>query len=272
MDMDDAYANMKYIPEAQSYIDRWEEDAHAWREVENSVGRARMHIPYGSHARETYDMFYPSSPPEGTLIFVHGGYWHKFDKFYWSHLAKGTCESGWNFAIPSYPLAPEARISEMTLSIRSAVEAIAQKTRGPLILVGHSAGGHLVSRLLCEDGVGSEVAKRLQRVMPISPLSDLRPFLQLKMNDTLGLDEEEAVSESPILQPKFWDIPVTVWVGAEELPTFLDQARGLAEAWGNTDLRMDPGRHHFDVIEGLSSPNSPMMDAVLKKALSQAGK
>lgn len=263
MDMDDAYANAKYIPNASTYIERWEEDAHSWREVENSVGRARMHIPYGENARETYDMFYPSSPPEGTVIFVHGGFWHKFDKFMWSHLAQGASERGWNVAIPSYPLAPEVRISEITTSIRNAIEGIAKKTRGPLVLAGHSAGGHLVARMLCEDGVSAEVAGRLQRVMPISPLSDLRPFLETQMNEILGLDASEATSESPVLLPKTLNTPVTVWVGAEERPAFLDQAQWLASTWADTDLRKEPNRHHFDVIDGLVSPDSAMMNALL---------
>lgn len=263
MDMDDAYANVKYIPEASTYIDRWEEDARTWREVENSVGRARFHIPYGTHPRETYDMFYPSSPPEGTVIFVHGGFWHKFDKFMWSHLAQGASERGWNVAIPSYPLAPEARISEITNSIRSAVEGIAKKTRGPLVLAGHSAGGHLVARMLCDDGVSAEVMARIQRVMSISPLSDLRPFLEMQMNDILGLDTAEVIAESPVLLPKKLDVPVTVWVGAEERPAFLDQAQWLVDAWERTNLNIEPKRHHFDVIDDLCLPESPLMNALL---------
>ncbi|MEM8582137.1 MAG: alpha/beta hydrolase, partial [Pseudomonadota bacterium] len=57
-------------------------------------------------------------------------------------------------------------------------------------------------------------------------------------------------------------LPVTVWVGAEERPVFLDQARWLANAWG-ANLRIDPGRHHFDVIDGLCEAESPLTSALL---------
>lgn len=85
------------------------------------------------------------------------------------------------------------------------------------------------------------------------------------MNETLGLDLDEATKESPVLLSKVRDTPVTVWVGSEERPAFLDQARWLTEAWPQTEMRVDPGRHHFDVIDGLCSPDSPMMDALLGK-------
>ena len=57
-------------------------------------------------------------------------------------------------------------------------------------------------------------------------------------------------------------MPVTVWVGGAERPAFLDQARLLAEAW-SVPLVVEPERHHFDVIEGLTRANSPLTAAVL---------
>ncbi len=74
-------------------------------------------------------------------------------------------------------------------------------------------------------------------------------------------DADEAEAESPVLHAPP-DLPVTVWVGAEERPVFLDQARWLAEAWG-AEHRIDPGRHHFDVIDGLRDSRSPLVRAIL---------
>jgi len=83
------------------------------------------------------------------------------------------------------------------------------------------------------------------------------------MNRDLRLDDAEAVAESPALLDNPRGIPVTVWVGAEERPAFLDQARWLTEAWPNARLHVDPGRHHFDVIDGLRDADSPLMAAML---------
>ena len=80
------------------------------------------------------------------------------------------------------------------------------------------------------------------------------------MNSDFRLSEAEAKDESPIFQPAP-DCPVTVWVGADERPVFLDQARWLAEAWNAAHV-IEPDRHHFDVIDGLETAESPMLKAV----------
>ncbi|SLN30214.1 Alpha/beta hydrolase family protein [Pseudoruegeria aquimaris] len=260
---DIAYANADFIPDAAAYPPRWEERAREWREVEHAVGRAQLNMPYGEGARQRFDLFYPAGRPEGLMVFVHGGYWRRFDNKLWSHFAAGAQAAGWAVAMPSYTLAPEARIAEITQEVRRAVEAAAARVAGPIVLTGHSAGGHLVARMLCPDvGLDPAVAARLKRVVPISPLADLVPLMETAMNADLRIDAAEAEAESPIRHSPL-PCPVTVWVGAEERPAFLDQARWLTEAWEGAELRIDPGRHHFDVIDGLADDASPLMKAVL---------
>jgi hypothetical protein len=106
-----------------------------------------------------------------------------------------------------------------------------------------------------------DVAARLSHVMPISPVSDLRPLLQTSMNEQFRLDRAAAEAESPALMRPL-PVPVTVWVGAEERPVFLDQARWLASAW-NAGHEIAKGRHHFDVIEALCDEKSRMVSQLL---------
>lgn len=259
---DTAYNNVDFIPDGASYPDRWEQEARAFREREAAVGRARLNHAYGPGERQRMDVFHPAGPAEGLVVFVHGGYWLRFHRHFWSHFAEGLTARGWAVAMPSYTLAPEARITEIGREIARAVEGAAALVSGPIRLSGHSAGGHLVSRILCRDIVlAPEVRARIARSVPISPVGDLRPLLDTSMNATLGLDEAEAAAESPVLHPAP-EVPVTVWVGAEERPVFLDQARWLAEAW-DADHRIAPGRHHFDVIDELRDPDSPLVNAIL---------
>ena len=49
----------------------------------------------------------------------------RFDRDLWSHLAAGPVARGWIVAMPGYPLAPEARIAEITRSIAEAVTQLA---------------------------------------------------------------------------------------------------------------------------------------------------
>ncbi|KKL45163.1 hypothetical protein LCGC14_2358440, partial [marine sediment metagenome] len=257
------YANGDYIPGAAGYVERWRIQAERFREAALARGGARLDLRYGSGARAVFDLFLPEAEPAGCVIFVHGGYWRAFDKSLWSHLAAGAGARGGAVAMPSYTLAPQARIGAITREIAQAVAAIASQVEGPLRLVGHSAGGHLVARMLCEDvTLAPLVAARIAGCVPISPLGTLEPLLETTMNADLQLDLAEARAESPALVRQARPVPVTVWVGAEERPVFLTQARELAGAWG-CPLRIAPGQHHFDVIDGLSDPGAPLCGAVL---------
>ncbi len=262
MTIDTDYNNVDFIPGGPEYPDRWADEARGHREMEAAIGRARLNVAYGTGERQKLDLFHPAGKAEGLVIFFHGGYWLRFDRAFWSHFSTGLAAAGWAVAMPSYTLAPEARIRDITIEIARATEAAASLISGPIRLTGHSAGGHLVARMGCRDVVlDPKVKKRIQRIIPISPVSDLRPLLQTAMNATLRLDAAEAASESPVMHPAP-DIPVTTWVGAEERPVFLDQARWLAEAW-NATHRIDPGRHHFDVIDGLKHAEAPLTQAIL---------
>lgn len=260
MELDDAYANRDYIPNADAYPPRWDAAAEALRAELQDAGRALIDVPYGGHERERLDLFLPEGSPEGLVVFVHGGYWRAFDKSSWSHLAAGPLARGWAVAMPSYTLAPEARIAQITRQVADAIPVAAAKVAGPIVLTGHSAGGHLVARMGAPGMLSAEVTGRVERIVPISPLSDLRPLRKTSMNDDFRMSESDAEAESPILQPAP-GCAVTVWVGRDERPAFLDQAQWLADAWG-ADLVVTDGEHHFNVIDGLGDPEGALCRTV----------
>ncbi len=262
-DLDDAYANAAHIPQAEAFPARWRGAAHEWRMARAAAGRARLNLPYGPGERQRFDLFLPEGEAQGLVMFVHGGYWRAFGREDWSHLAAGAVASGYAVAIPSYTLAPAARISAITREIAAALEAVAGEVPGPIHLAGHSAGGHLVARMLCRDvRLSRDVVGRLARAVAISPLGDLRPLLRTRINEDLGLTPAEAEAESPLLRRSRRPVPLHVWVGEEERPAFLDQASALAQGW-NAPLTIAPKRHHFNVIDDLCDPESPLMQALL---------
>ncbi len=267
-DWDDAYANAPHIPGGDAYPARWAAAAASFR-AKLPADRRREALPYGRHPRERVDLFLPArGAAQGLVVFVHGGYWRAFDRQVWSHLAAGPLARGWVVAVPGYPLAPEARIAEITRSIAEAVTQLAAAIQGPIALVGHSAGGHLVTRQICADSLLPErVAARLSRVLPVSGLYDLRPLLRLAMNADLRLDEAEAAAESPALLAPRAGAGAHVWVGADERPEFLRQSALIANVWtglrAEMSLTVEPGRHHFDVIAGLSDPESALVAALI---------
>lgn len=266
-DWDDAYANTAYIAGAEAFPVRWEAEAEAFR---TALGeRARTGIPYGPRPRQKFDLFLPEGAPTGLVVFVHGGYWMARDRSDWSHLAAGGLARGWAVAMPSYTLCPAATLADIRAEIGRAVGVAAAEVPGPVVLTGHSAGGHLVTRAICRDAHLPEIG-RVAGVVSISGVHDLRPLLRTSMATTLRLDARTAAAESPALLTPHQGIPVTAWVGAAERPEFLRQAALLSNVWTGlgtaTGLAETPGAHHFDVIDLLGDPASPLMEALLGPA------
>ncbi|MEZ5810436.1 MAG: alpha/beta hydrolase [Rhizobiaceae bacterium] len=266
-DWDDAYNNGGHIARAETYPPRWAAAAAAFRDEMTKAGRAELDIAYGEGERERFDLYRPDGPSKGLIVFVHGGYWMKFGRDSFSHLARGGVEAGWTAALPSYDLAPAIHISGITRQIGGAIEAAAERVAGPIHIAGHSAGGHLVSRMACIDTPLTPAARdRLQRIVSISGLHDLRPLMKTAMNDTLHLDADEARAESAALNEPLPGKRIVCWVGSLERPEFVRQNDLLANVWtglgAEISARHDEGRHHFDVIEGLERADSALMAAL----------
>ena len=256
MDYDLAYTNGAFIAGADDFPPMWQRCAAQYRAA---LGRrAELDLVYGSKDRNRFDLFWPETTPHGLLVFVHGGYWMAFGRESWSHLAAGAVARGWAVAIPSYTLAPQARITDIIAEIAASAIAAAARVAGPVVITGHSAGGHLAARLGCTD----TAMPRLRRVVPISALADLAPLMYTKLNDQLWLTPHEAAHQSPANHALSADVQAHVWVGGQERPSFLWQARTLSEHW-SCAWTVAAGKHHFDVIDDLKDPNSALMAACL---------
>lgn len=262
LDWDDAYANMAHVPGSGDLPAHWAAEAAAYR----ASVTVEEDIAYGDGARQKLDIVWPEGTPKGLAVFVHGGYWMRLYKTDWTQFAEGARASGWAVALPGYTLTPEARISEITQEIRAAIDVAAERVAGPVRLSGHSAGGHLVSRLACTD-MALGCADRVTHIVSISGLHDLRPLMRTKMNETLRLDLAEARAESAALLEPRDGVSLTAWVGGGERPEFVRQAELLDVAWQGFDVGVssfvDSVHNHFSVIEGLKKPDSALVKCLL---------
>jgi len=264
IDWDDAYANAAHIPDASTFMERWARDAAAFRASAN----AELDITYGAGSRQRFDLFLPEREPCGLVMFVHGGYWLDFDKSSWSWLAAGPLAHGWAVAMPSYDLCPHVRIADITTQIGVAICAAAARLAGPIALTGHSAGGHLVARMICASSpLPTPVRERIRRVVGISGLYDLLPLMRTSMNTKLGLDEAEARAESPALLEPIATTRMIAYVGGLERPEFLRQSALMAQAWGEQAADVtyveQPDRHHFNIIDSLGERDGLLCRAVI---------
>lgn len=267
-DWDDAYANGANIPQGDRWPAAWVEPAKAFRDALEAKGRAQLGLAYGDAPRNRFDLFLPEGAPKGLVVFVHGGFWLRLDRSFWSHLAAGPLAHGHAVAMPAYTLCPDIRISGIVREIGAAVEKAASMVEGPIRLTGHSAGGHLASRMICASSpLSDKTRSRIANVVSISGVHDLRPMMKTKMNEVLQIDGAEAASESPALLSPMEDARIACWVGAGERSEFIRQNALLANAWtglGATTLIVEePDRHHFNVIDGLADPDHPLTQTLL---------
>nr|WP_199286186.1 alpha/beta hydrolase [Paracoccus suum] len=251
-DWEDAWANGPHIPGGAEYPARWAQAAADFR----------------STAIMRDGIFWPEGTPKGLAVVIHGGWWVRFSPDDWSHLAAGALARGWAVLIPRYTLAPGARIAQIGQQVAGAIAAAAAQIAGPVVLTGHSAGGHLTARMVsAQTPLPPEVLTRVARTVPVSGLFDLRPLMRLAVNAQLQIDPAEAMAESPPLLGPASLAPMIVWVGAAERTPFLWQSRAMAATWAllgaPTRLVEERGRHHFDIVEGLTDPTSQMTEALV---------
>ena len=262
-DWDDAYTNGANIPRGETWPARWVEPAKAYRDRLSAAGRARLDLVYGEGERNRFDLFLPESKPKGLVVFVHGGYWQALDKSYWSHLAAGSIDNGFAVAMPSYTLCPQARVGDIVREIGAAISDAAGDIDGPIHLTGHSAGGHLVTRMVAAGSpLPADIRARVKTVVSISGVHDLRPLVATGLNKNLRLSAEEATAQSPVLMLPGEDTRLFCWVGGNERAEFIRQNALMASMWlglgAETGAYVEPDRHHFNVIDGLADPRHPL--------------
>lgn len=263
-DWDAAYANRDSVLNADAFVDPWPVDAERFR----SDATCRLDIAYGGGEREKLDLFLPGEEaPKGLFVFVHGGYWLRFSRKEFSHFAEGAVARGWAVALPSYDLCPSVGIGKIEQQVAAAIGTAAELVEGPIVLAGHSAGGHLVSQTVSANGsLNGGLAGRIERVASISGVHDLRPLLKTAMNAELGLTLETARALSPALLEPAFDFDFVAWVGGEELSEFRRQSALLVNAWAGlgqrTLLAEPPGLHHFSIIDDLRDAASGLVRLV----------
>ena len=263
LDVEAEYNNRARVPDHPVHIAGWQRDSAAYRASAN----CKLDLAYGRGERNRLDLFYPQDgDADGpVMLFIHGGYWQSLDKSTSSHLARGANERGLTVAIPSYTLAPAATLADIVSEIEAAANFVIERLGRPLVVSGHSAGGHLTACLMARP---ESLRRPVRAAMPISGLFDLPPLVPTSINKALGLTVEEAHALSPLEWAPPGSGRLIAVVGGAESSEFLRQSRAIVARWGQggvaTRYHEVPGAHHFDVIAGLVDPNDPLVDMLVE--------
>jgi arylformamidase len=246
LDLEKEYNNRARVPEHPAIIASWAAESKVYR----NINPPRV-IEYGPSERNTLDLFDAGDGP--AVMFIHGGYWQALDKSFFSHVARGLNALGVTVAVPSYDLCPNVRIGDILEQMRAACTIVQRATSAPVIVAGHSAGGHLAACLLATEA-------HVPAAYAISGLFELAPLIPTSLNEKLGLDAIEAEALSPL----FWPAPegkvLDAVVGGDESSEYLRQSAALVAAWGKNGVETRyeefPCENHFTVIAPLADAAS----------------
>lgn len=274
-DFDTAYDVEARVPD----VDRHLEEYVANSAVARETLECRLGVSYGPSVMENLDVFAPGCGNGGAplVVFLHGGSWHALTASEFSFVALGLVGAGMGVANVTYGLCPDVGIAEIVRQTRAAVvwayrnaEAIGCDPKR-IILMGHSAGGHLAAMAALTDwsmfGLPTDTVKA---VVPISGIFDLEPMALTSSQTHIRLSDTEIRWQSPMRILRRVDARcLTVW-GGDELSGYVDQSRRFAAAWseaGNCgETLVVAGKNHFDVMNELMSPSSDLVLATSRLA------
>lgn len=127
-------------------------------------------LPYGEHPAQRLDVYRPSGPSNGgVILLVHGGGWRRGDKG-GERLVRNKVSHwagrGWTLVSINYRLLPEADPVRQADDVARALAFIQDRCAdwgadaGSCVLMGHSAGAHLVALLAADGAIAARQGAR----------------------------------------------------------------------------------------------------------------
>jgi len=190
------------------------------------------------------------------VLLVHGGFWRpSYDARHLRAMAHGLAAEGYTAAALEYrriPGDPDATLADVRVALRVLPVELRGRHDGRVVVVGHSAGGHLA---LWAASVAP--ASGLVATVALAPVADLvaaddaglgggavRDFLGVGPQGRGDLDPVRVVSAVG---------PVTIVHGVDDLAVPIAQSEAYVAAHPATRLRSLPGVGHFDLIDPATS-------------------
>ncbi|WP_432866467.1 alpha/beta hydrolase [Microbispora rosea] len=160
----------------------------------------RIHTyAYGSHARQTMDVWWHTAGPRRPAVFViHGGWWSGGDKKYMKSISRSYSELGYTVVNLDYRLSGDAAWPAQRTDVLAAVSAVRRHAAsfntdpGRYVLVGFSAGGHLAAAV----GAYGDGRPGLRGVVGISP--PVSPLSAFADGSAFGTKEQQKLRKAAI--------------------------------------------------------------------------
>ena len=245
-------------PEADGYRDRASEASASTRARRPD---AIFDVPYGVRANDRLDIF-PGTAGGPAHLYLHGGYWRGRDKADYSYLAETFNASGISLFVANYDLCPIVALADIVRQVHLCMAAFSGLAADvgcdvrQLSASGHSAGAHLLA--MCMVGGGAMPAG-MKSVTLVSGIYDVSHVLDISINETISLTQDDITPLSPLYLPlEVGQAVIDVVVGGDESPGWIAQSALFAERCqkNGIDARLlvQPGENHFSIMESYGEP------------------
>jgi acetyl esterase/lipase len=234
-------------------------------------------------SRHKLDLYVPSGAKNyPVLMFVHGGGWKSGNKSLYVALGRTFARHGIGVAIINYRLSPKVKHPAHVEDAAKAfawVKANIGKYGGDadnITLMGHSAGGHLVS-LLAVDPTYLKAEKlepeQIRGVISVSGVYEVDPRAEL-YTPAFGTNADDCRKASPITYVSGKHPPFLIAYADHDYETFDRQAidfhAALEKSKSPATLLKIEHRNHISVIVSILSDTDPLNEAVRKFVLRTA--
>ena len=185
------------------------------------------------------------------VVIVHGGFWRPtIDRAHTGPMAVALAKSGWTVAAIEYrriPGQPDATLEDVREALVTLPERVA-KHDGRVLVVGHSAGGHLTLW-----AASTRPTEKLVGALALGPAADLRLAQQRNLGDGaalafLGVDAEQRADIDPRQMPSP-QIKTTIVHGLHDEIVPIALAESYVEAHPQARLLRLGNAGHFAVID-----------------------
>jgi acetyl esterase/lipase len=205
--------------------------------------------------------------PRPLVVLVHGGFWRPaYDRAHTGPMAAALSLEGFTVASIEYRRVPGK--PDLTLAdVAKALDVLPGKVErhdGRVLLMGHSAGGHLVLWAAAAHDVPA-----LAGVVALAPVADLRLAYRLNLGRGavrafLG-DQPEHHSPADPIRLATPRAPVTIVQGLDDDTVPPEVARAYAAKHPTTRVVEVPGAAHFAVIDPLSAQTNGAWKKVVEE-------
>jgi acetyl esterase/lipase len=243
----------------------------------------QLTVSYGSHPDHVVDVWPAGGDSAPLVIFVHGGFWRaEYDRGYLRPLCNDLVSRGYTVAAIEYRRVGQpgggwpGSFDDVALAFDTVPGLLvaAGVPVGPVVLAGHSAGGHLVLWGAARHRLPEDAPWRLAGPPPLAGVLALAPVCDLAEAYRQGLGEgaagdllagapgefpERYAAADPAVLP-VPEVPVTLVHGALDDRVPVEQSRRYAARGARLVELADV--EHFAVVDPLSAAWPRVLDAL----------